>query len=1567
LNVVGEVWLVIGSKEPDGEDILTPLYVMCDINFEERTSLPAGANLYAGDRIRVGPNSKAVIMLPDGTEIALGPNTTLVVQPGPEPTFFQKSGNVLVRILKAVLPRETKTIFDTPQGVTGNEGTVFTSCVNQRIAYVNAPDLWLMNADGTDKELYIPAPIGRRIGRAVFSPDGEKVAYEVWWDEDADGQPELSDLWTADVDGANARPLLSAGELGDDTGKTGYVFKRRLLIGPSFSPDSGSVSFLRIQDMQVEGGYQRYREKEVRTVSASGAGDTMLWKTMQPIHWAYDSDVGRNTVWTPDNRIGFTRSGSQWGHFSTYVDASDTNRTTWPSSVWVRWAAERGLAPVRFDAVVDGERIDMLSGPFVGFGRLNPGRSGPDWTAHPEEWETPQMGGWYGPVETHEMPEGQHSVEITFSDGLQTITHLATNGVQVVKGSRGWVNRQGRWYLIGSRSGIWTIHPGGGEPSMLNEKWWVESLAWNETENAWFGDYENFVTRVASASAFDADGTFLGWMPYGTGTQNALGNWDATGTRLVAWAGDNGTGTVHVIDASAETVAELGSGSFPVFAPLYQSTINCFEGLVSVTDTNGMHKQLCGAGQSVSIDSLDNGGWPQTATSISGPYVTNVIPAWGSAVANGTNLTVAFQFNVPIDPDTITDRLVTGVSWPGRTPEDGAAFMMNWAGYATTLHDTNSASSFRCTVGDAVSAGIGAGGWNATKTEYRFTVTAPGFSRAAGNWCAFNLDLGGVESAGGTALPFNGDGTLVRFVDPVGPAGGEAWSPQGGGVTVPVGALADSVALEVEYDKYLPVGTGLPGGDWKQLGGVFTFTPSDQALNGNVTVGIPAEVECPGMSIWYHDGAAWSHVGGMHDPDTGLVSASVDHLGTFCVFYQEPPGVCLRLAKRAGTASAPTNEQVSFSLALENLGQSAASDVSISDALPTGLTCLPDTVSDGGTYHAGSRTITWNLGGLGPGSNRWVDFSATVDDTVPHGAAITNTAVADCAETAPTNSNAFVLRVGLSPGDAPRFGMGGPESTDWVNLSALGASYRRLTLSITAAEARDPGTINFAVFDAQVRNNQAAGLRPYGIVNCVPDGSWPTAAEFAWAFQVYVERYDGDGIDDMPGLIQPVRQWEIFDRFEPGSGAWSGCTVAMYADYLSLAHAAAHGANADVTVLNSAFEFIPDGTNYLVELLVERPAAADSLDAVSYHDTYEFTPYYFSETVWTAQYLQSRLFMDVLEALGLSGCEVWASKTDFGSTYEYWKGEGATPTQRDNAAYLARSYPYALARGIDHVIYSELEHDPAYPETKAWTVMVDAAGNRRMSFYVYRQMIELLEGFSDAEPLDFGNNNIGARFLVDDQPVWVLWQWYSGTSRVDLAVGPVAQCRVTDALPASFDNTSVTWSVTTGAVVSGVATITVTTDPVYVQPVGAVTPDIDGDGIPNGEDDDIDGDGMPNEYELEHGLNPFVDDAREDADGDGLPNLAESRAGTDPQDPDSRLACASLASGDAVEVAWQSVSGRVYRVNWSPGLRGAWSNAADGLIQAVDTQTVWHDTGPPRTAPFPTWNAGRFYRVTTAP
>jgi hypothetical protein len=96
--------------------------------------------------------------------------------------------------------------------------------------------------------------------------------------------------------------------------------------------------------------------------------------------------------------------------------------------------------------------------------------------------------------------------------------------------------------------------------------------------------------------------------------------------------------------------------------------------------------------------------------------------------------------------------------------------------------------------------------------------------------------------------------------------------------------------------------------------------------------------------------------------------------------------------------------------------------------------------------------------------------------------------------------------------------------------------------------------------------------------------------------------------------------------------------------------------------------------------------------------------------------------------------------------------------------------------------------------------------------------------------------------------------------------------------------------------------------------------DYDGDTLTNAEEyslglnpwrADSDFDRMPDNWELEHGLNPLVDDASEDPDEDGRTNLDEYLGDTDPH----------VVNRDPISIPWQiapiiGITGLVAIVGW---------------------------------------------------
>ncbi|CAN5119180.1 hypothetical protein BH20ACT24_BH20ACT24_14740 [soil metagenome] len=110
-----------------------------------------------------------------------------------------------------------------------------------------------------------------------------------------------------------------------------------------------------------------------------------------------------------------------------------------------------------------------------------------------------------------------------------------------------------------------------------------------------------------------------------------------------------------------------------------------------------------------------------------------------------------------------------------------------------------------------------------------------------------------------------------------------------------------------------------------------------------------------------------------------------------------PPGDPVVTLTMTAPATAAQNTNVGYSIGYTNLGPEPAANAKITDVLPSELTFV--SASNGGTYNAATRTVTWSLGTVPvnvPGS---VTLTATVNGTVPDGTAIFNQATFTATDT----------------------------------------------------------------------------------------------------------------------------------------------------------------------------------------------------------------------------------------------------------------------------------------------------------------------------------------------------------------------------------------------------------------------------------------------------------------------------------------------------------------------------------------------------------------------------------------
>lgn len=116
----------------------------------------------------------------------------------------------------------------------------------------------------------------------------------------------------------------------------------------------------------------------------------------------------------------------------------------------------------------------------------------------------------------------------------------------------------------------------------------------------------------------------------------------------------------------------------------------------------------------------------------------------------------------------------------------------------------------------------------------------------------------------------------------------------------------------------------------------------------------------------------------------------------------------LVLTKSASPSPASPGETVTYTLTYQNVGGVTLTDVVISDTVDPALTDIVPL--DNGAFDPATRTITWQVGTVPPGSTGTVSFRATVSDFAG-GQTIRNLATATSAQLPPVSSPPFDLPI----------------------------------------------------------------------------------------------------------------------------------------------------------------------------------------------------------------------------------------------------------------------------------------------------------------------------------------------------------------------------------------------------------------------------------------------------------------------------------------------------------------------------------------------------------------------------
>jgi hypothetical protein len=351
----------------------------------------------------------------------------------------------------------------------------------------------------------------------------------------------------------------------------------------------------------------------------------------------------------------------------------------------------------------------------------------------------------------------------------------------------------------------------------------------------------------------------------------------------------------------------------------------------------------------------------------------------------------------------------------------------------------------------------------------------------------------------------------------------------------------------------------------------------------------------------------------------------------------------------------------------------------------------------------------------------------------------------------------------------PRFGLvqiGDPTPPDSIDIDPglLGLTLGGWTNQATTSYAPFPDT----ALDSWVRWVQSNNMAPVvTLQNWAPgdSASRPPADTALWKLWVTstVERYDGDGVQDMPGLVEPVRYWHAEQEWP----IWWDGTVDEYISTLALTYAAVKAAD-------------PQGQVILIGLPSEGVAAAaacaQSGDLIDSCATWD------GSTNQTTQLLQRGRY-DIIDMHSYESLPIITGKVNWirsivpDPDIPIWCLEAGGPfidaerySDTLNAAAVVQQFAQAFGSGVQRYVWAMFSPAPgAVWDRPPWTLMpltrwdpYPSGLELKPSYYTYQLMVRELTGFTSVENLSTASatETDGVylyRFAFLDSTVYIVW------------------------------------------------------------------------------------------------------------------------------------------------------------------------------------------------------------------
>jgi hypothetical protein len=234
-----------------------------------------------------------------------------------------------------------------------------------------------------------------------------------------------------------------------------------------------------------------------------------------------------------------------------------------------------------------------------------------------------------------------------------------------------------------------------------------------------------------------------------------------------------------------------------------------------------------------------------------------------------------------------------------------------------------------------------------------------------------------------------------------------------------------------------------------------------------------------------------------------------------------------------------------------------------------------------------------------------------------------------------------------------------------------------------------------------------------------------------------VERYDGDGKDDMTGLVFPIKYWEAGNEpsMQDGFNTFFNGSSEDYLEILEANYQAIKDADPEAKVLHAGMAGMDPWMVSFWEPIFKK--GSQYFDIANIH------------SIGASEELNVPDFRELLSQHSIAK-PIWVTEAQHRTGMTLY---GKNISSEEHARILIKSYVLSFALGVNKIFYTSFKAPSFGPDEFQQSALVDANGEKRPAYYALETLISKLDAFTSVEKLAEGQY----KFMVEGEVIYVLW------------------------------------------------------------------------------------------------------------------------------------------------------------------------------------------------------------------